>query len=89
MTDANRLMTVFEAIAKRCTVRVYRPDRIDESTVRELPEVKAELGLPRGCRRCRANPRGVPKEEGTQTPRQAPEIICWRHEISTGGHSQP
>ena len=36
MTDANRLMTLFEAIAKRRAVRAYRPDRIDESTVREL-----------------------------------------------------
>ncbi len=36
MTDANRLMTLFEAIAKRRAVRAYRPDRVDESTVREL-----------------------------------------------------
>ena len=36
MTDADRLMTLFEAIAKRRAVRAYRPDPIDESTVREL-----------------------------------------------------
>lgn len=36
MPDVDRLMTLFEAIAKRRAVRAYRPDRIDESTVREL-----------------------------------------------------
>ena len=36
MPDADRLMTLFEAIAKRRAVRSYRPDPIDEGTVREL-----------------------------------------------------
>lgn len=34
--DATRLMTVFEAIARRRAVRAYKPDAIDEETVREL-----------------------------------------------------
>ena len=36
MPDNARLMTVFEAIAKRRAVRAYRPEMIDEQTVREL-----------------------------------------------------
>lgn len=36
MPDAERLMTVFEAIAKRCAVRAYKPAVVDEATVREL-----------------------------------------------------
>jgi nitroreductase len=36
MANADRLMTLFEAIAKRRAVRAFRPDRIDEGTVREL-----------------------------------------------------
>jgi nitroreductase len=36
MPDAERLMTVFEAIARRRAVRAYQPDPIDEATVREL-----------------------------------------------------
>jgi nitroreductase len=36
MANADRLMTLFEAIAKRRAVRAFRPDRIDEATVREL-----------------------------------------------------
>lgn len=36
MPSAARLMTVFEAIAKRHAVRAYRPDLVDEQTVREL-----------------------------------------------------
>jgi nitroreductase len=36
MRDSDRLLTVFEAIAKRRAVRAYRPDPIDEGTVREL-----------------------------------------------------
>ena len=36
MSDADRLMTVFEAIARRRAVRAYKPDVVDEATVREL-----------------------------------------------------
>lgn len=36
MPSADRLMTLFEAIARRRAVRAYRPDPIDEATVREL-----------------------------------------------------
>ena len=36
MPDSDRLMTLFEAIAKRRAVRAYRPDPVDEATVREL-----------------------------------------------------
>jgi len=36
MPDADRLMSLFEAIAKRRAVRAYRPDPIDADTVREL-----------------------------------------------------
>ena len=36
MPNAERLMTVFEAIARRRAVRAYRPDAVDEETVREL-----------------------------------------------------
>ena len=36
MSNAARLMTVFEAIAKRRAVRVYRRDAVEEETVREL-----------------------------------------------------
>ena len=36
MANAERLMTVFEAIARRRAVRAYRPEVVDEETVREL-----------------------------------------------------
>lgn len=36
MPNAERLMTVFEAMAKRHAVRAYRPEAVDEATVREL-----------------------------------------------------
>jgi nitroreductase len=36
MPNAERLMTVFEAIARRRAVRAYRPDAVEEATVREL-----------------------------------------------------
>ena len=41
-------MTLFAAIAKRRAVRSYLPDRIDESTVRELLKeaVKAPTAVP-------------------------------------------
>jgi nitroreductase len=58
MSDADRLMTLFEAIAKRHAVRASRPDRIDESTVREL------------------------LKEAPQTPREAPDVLCWRNETA-------
>jgi nitroreductase/CBS domain-containing protein len=34
--NADRLMTVFEAIGRRRAVRAYRPEAVDEATVREL-----------------------------------------------------
>lgn len=36
MPNAERLMTVFEAIGRRRAVRAYRPEAVDEATVREL-----------------------------------------------------
>lgn len=36
MPNAERLMTVFEAIARRRAVRAYRPEVLDEATVREM-----------------------------------------------------
>ena len=36
MAEADRLMTIFEAIAGRRAVRAYKPDVVDEATVREL-----------------------------------------------------
>ena len=44
MPNAARLMTVFEAIGKRRAVRAYRPDVVDEETVREL--LKAAVHAP-------------------------------------------
>jgi nitroreductase len=36
MAAAERTMTLFEAISRRRAVRAYRPDRVDEATVRRL-----------------------------------------------------
>lgn len=44
MENAQRLMTVFEAIVKRRAVRAYRPDTLDKDTVREL--LKAAVRAP-------------------------------------------
>jgi nitroreductase len=47
MENAERSMTVFEAIARRRAVRAYRPEAVDEATVRELLEeaVKAPSAM--------------------------------------------
>lgn len=43
-------------------------------------EVKAELGIPPDVVAVASIIVGVPREQGRQTPRKAPEIICWRKE---------
>ncbi len=44
MLNADRLITVFEAIASRRAVRAYRPETVDPETVREL--LKAAVKAP-------------------------------------------
>jgi nitroreductase len=41
-------------------------------------EVKAELGIPEDVVAVAPIIVGVPREDAPQTPRKAPEIICWR-----------